>query len=104
MSQLRCHTTDGVLVDRDTVLRTLLEGYVRFVILDDDGVPHSVGAHTPPVHRSGQGSRALPVTPMYLSRLSGRAGRCQTDHGTEWHEHGETCPENGNWSAAVTIG
>jgi len=95
VSQLRCQTTDGVPVDRDTVLRTLLEGYVRFVILNDDGVPIRWGR----ARRMFDGAAkeaVLTLSPRCTyPGCRVRAGRSQIDHLTEWHQHGETCPENG---------
>ena len=98
VSQLRCQTTDGVPVDRDTVLRILLEGYVRFVILDDKDVPMHWGrARRLFTGAAEEAVRTLsPRCTHPGCRV--RAGRCQKDHRTEWHEHGETCPGNGNIS------
>ena len=95
VSQLRCQTTDGVLVDRDTVLRTLLEGYVRFVILGDDGVPIRWGRKRR-LFTGAAKEAVLTLSPRCTHPgCRVRAGRCQIDHLTEWHEQGETCPENG---------
>ena len=53
VSRMRCETGDGVLVDPDHVMRVLLEGYVRFVIHNDRGIPIHWAA-------SGASSRAPP--------------------------------------------
>jgi hypothetical protein len=95
VSRLQCQTTDGVLVDPDTVMRTLLEGYVRFVILGDEGIPIRWGR----TRRLFSGAAKEAVLTL-SSRCTHpgcrvRAGRCQIDHLTEWHDNGETCPENG---------
>lgn len=95
VSQLRCQTTDGVLVDRDTVLRTLLEGHVRFVILGDDGVPIRWG-RTRRLFTGAAKEAVLTLSPRCTyPGCRVRAGRSKIDHLTEWHQHGETCPENG---------
>ena len=96
ISRRRCQTTDGTLVDRDTALRVLLEGYVRFVIHNDEGVPIRWGR----TRRLFTGAARQAVLTL-SSRCTHpgcrvRAGRCQIDHLTEWHEHGETSPDNGN--------
>lgn len=95
VSRLRCETGDGVLVDRDTVMRTLLEGFVRFVVLDDEGVPIRWGRE----RRLFSGAaRDAVLTLSARCTHPGcrvRAGRCQIDHLVEWHQGGETCPGNG---------
>jgi hypothetical protein len=95
VSRLRCETGDGVLVDRDTVLRTLLEGFVRFVVLDDKGVPIRWGRERR-LFSGAAREAVLALSPRCTHPgCRVRAGRCQIDHLTEWHQGGETCPDNG---------
>ncbi len=98
LSRLRCQTTDGVSVDGDTVLRTLLEGYVRFVILDDKGVPIHWGRARRLFTGAAEEAVASLSPRCTYPGCRVRTGRCQTDHLIEWHEHGETCPGNGGVS------
>jgi len=70
VSRLRCETGDGVLVDRDTVMRTLLEGHVRFVILDDKGVPIRWGRERRLFTGAAREACAGALATMYPSRLS----------------------------------
>ena len=95
LSQLRCQTTNGVSVDRDTVLRILLEGHVRFVILGDKGVPIHWGRSRRLFTGAAEEAVATLSPRCTYPGCRVRTGRCQKDHLTEWHEHGETCPENG---------
>jgi len=53
VSQWRCETGDGQVLDPVAVLRAALEGYVRFVVLDDQGVPIRWGRERPVVRGSG---------------------------------------------------
>jgi hypothetical protein len=95
VSRLRCETGDGVLVDRDTVMRTLLEGFVRFVVLDDKGVPIRWGRERR-LFTGAAREAVLALSPRCTHPgCRVRAGRCQIDHLTEWHQGGETCPDNG---------
>jgi hypothetical protein len=91
----RCHTDDGDPVDPHTVLRLMLEHYVRFVILDHAGVPTTWG------HRrrlfTGKARQAV----MSLSTRCThpgcrvRARRSHADHTVEHARGGPTVPANG---------
>ena len=77
------------------MLRTLLEGFVRFVVLDDEGVPIRWGRERRLFTGAARdaGWALSPRCTHPGCRV--RAGRCQIDHLTEWHQGGETCPDNG---------
>ena len=93
--ELRCETDHGQLVDPYTVLKTSLEGHVRFVILNETGIPIRWGRK----RRLFQGAvrdavRTLGYRCIHPGcRVRGR--RCQIDHTIEWHTGGETDPTNG---------
>ena len=95
VGEMRCETSTGELIDPHTVLQTSLEGHVRFVILDDEGVPIHWGRK----RRLFSGAAHEAVRTLgYRCLHPGcrvRAGRCQTDHTVEWSAGGETGPDNG---------
>ena len=91
----RCETGDGILLDPDTIMRQLLEGYVRFVILDDTGIPIQWGR----TRRLFTGAARDAVMSL-SSRCTHpgcriRTGRCRADHLIPWSEGGETVTHNG---------
>jgi hypothetical protein len=91
----RCHTDDGHPVDPNIVLRLMLEHYVRFVILDDAGIPTSWGDK----RRLFTGKARQAV--MSLSTRCThpgcrvRARRSHADHTVEHSRGGPTVPANG---------
>jgi hypothetical protein len=95
VSELRCETDHGELVDPYAVLQASLEGHVRFVILNDTGVPIRWGRK----RRLFRGaSRDAVRTLGYRCFQPGcrtRSRRCEIDHTVEWHSGGETDPSNG---------
>jgi len=95
ISQMRCATGDGMPIDADTALRVLLEGFVRFVIHDDAGVPIHWGRE----RRLFTGaSREAVISLSHRCTHPGcrvPAGRCQADHLVDWQHGGETRPDNG---------
>ena len=95
VGEMRCETSTGELIDPYTVLQASLEGHVRFVILDDEGVPIRWGRK----RRLFSGAAREAVRTLGFRCLHPgcrvRAGRCQTDHTVEWSAGGETGPDNG---------
>jgi hypothetical protein len=95
VSRLRCETGDGVLLDPDTVMQVVLEGFVRFVIHDDEGLPIRWGRE----RRLFTGAAREAV--MSLSHRCTNAGcrvrssRCEADHRIPWSEGGATDADNG---------
>jgi hypothetical protein len=95
ISKMRCDTSDGAPIDPDTALRVILEGLVRFVIHDDEGVPIRWGR----AKRLFTGAAREAV--MSLSHRCTHpgcrvpAGRCQADHLVDWQRGGQTRPDNG---------
>ena len=88
-------TIDGMLLDPVAVLQASLEGYVRFVVLDDDGVPIRWGRE----RRLFQGAARDAV--MMLAPHCTHPGcrvptsRSQADHLQPWAHGGATNPDNG---------
>ncbi len=95
VTKLRCETGDGTLIDPEVALQVLLEGHVRFVIQDDEGIPIHWGRQ----QRLFTGAARDAVMSL-LARCTHpgcvvRAGRSQADHTIEWQHGGETRPDNG---------
>ena len=92
---MRCETDSGELVDPLKVLQASLEASVRFVILDETGVPIKWGRK----RRLFRGAARDAVRMLgYRCIHPGcrvRSRRCQVDHTVEWHSGGETDPGNG---------
>ena len=94
-TQLRCETADGDLIDPHAVLQAALEGYVRFVVLNDEGIPIRWGRQ----RRLFEGAARDAV--MMLSNRCTHPGcrvaatHSEADHLTPWSQLGETEPANG---------
>lgn len=95
VSELNCETTSGELIDPYTVLRASLEGYVRFVILNDTRVPIHWGRKRRLFRGAARNAARMLGYRCLHAGCRVRAGRCQIDHTKEWHTGGETCPDNG---------
>ena len=95
VTEQRCDTASGELIDPYAALQASLAGHVRFVILDVTGLPIHWGRK----RRLFSGAARQAVRSLgYRCIHPGcrvRAGRCQIDHLTEWHSGGETRPDNG---------
>jgi hypothetical protein len=94
-TERRCETASGDPVDPYSVLQHLIEGYVRFVILDDEGVPIRWGRRrrffTGPVREA-----VLAMTTRCTHPGCRRpARRSEVDHATDWSKGGVTNPSNG---------
>lgn len=91
----RCETEHGDPVDPVTALQIALEGHLRFVILDDVGVPIRWGRD----RRLFEGAARDAV--MCLSHRCTHPGcripsrRSQADHTKPWSQGGRTDPGNG---------
>lgn len=94
-TERRCETDAGDPVDPLSVLQHLFEGYVRFVILDDEGVPIRWGR----TRRFFSGPARAAV--MSLSTRCTHPGcrtparRSEADHTDDWSRGGTTDPGNG---------
>lgn len=95
LAQWRCETGDGHLIDPVAVLRASLEQYVRFVVLDDEGVPIHWGRE----RRLFEGAARDAV--MSLACRCTAPGcrvpssRSDADHLQPWSAGGPTNPDNG---------
>jgi hypothetical protein len=96
----RCETEDGAAVHPHDVIRALLHGYVRRVVVDAAGVTVNLG------RLSRLYSGAAREAALILLRTCQHPGcdmpvsRSQVDHNIEWHEGGRTDQRN----AAVRCG
>lgn len=95
ISRRHCETVDGMVINPDAVLQVLLEGYVRFVILDDEGVPIKWGRQ----RRFFEGA-ARDAVLCLMGRCAHpgcrvKASRVEIDHRKPYSEGGATDPDNG---------
>jgi hypothetical protein len=95
VTQLRCETRGGQLVDPRHVLRATLEGYVRFVILDDEGVPIHWGRERRLFTGPARDAVMVLSDRCLHPGCRVRTGRSQADHLKPWSQGGETRPDNG---------
>ena len=90
----RCETEDGAVVHPHDVIRALLHGYVRRVVVDTAGVTVNMG------RLSRLYSGAAREAALILLRTCQHPGcdmpvsRSQVDHNIEWHEGGRTDQSN----------
>ena len=92
----RCETSHGDPVDPRTVLQLALEGYVRFVIHDEQGVPIRWGRRR---RLFPKAARDAVMSQRWRCTHPGcrvRARRSQADHTTDYARGGPTDPGNGN--------
>ncbi len=94
-SQVRCATIDGQVLDPVCVLRAALENWVRFVILDDDGVPIKMGRTRRLFSGAGREAVMLLSSRCTQPGCRVRSSHCEADHLVEWSSGGETDPDNG---------
>jgi hypothetical protein len=95
VTQRRCETGEGVLVGPDTVLQHILEGYVRFVVLDETGVPIRWGRRRR-LFTGAVREAVMSLSPRCTHRgCRIRSGSCEADHLRPWCEGGHTDPTNG---------
>jgi len=93
---LRCETEHGDHIDPKTALQIALEGHIRFVIMNEDGVPITWGRE----RRLFEGAARDAV--MSLSPRCTQPGcrvrsrRSEADHTKRWADGGRTDPNNGN--------
>ncbi len=101
LMQRRCETTDGTPVHPHDVLRAMLDGYVRRVVVDSHGVVTDMGRkqrlYTGPAREAA----------MLLTRTCQHPG-CdlpaqfgQVDHNHEWQHGGTTDQHNANIECAT---
>jgi hypothetical protein len=95
VSRLRCETGDGTLISPDHVMRVLLEGYVRFVIHNDEGVPIHWGRQRRMFEGAARDAVMCLAPRCTHPGCAVRGHRNQSDHLKPWSEGGETSPDNG---------
>lgn len=101
VGQWRCCSDDGTVLDPVAVLQASLEGYVRFIVLGDDGVPIRWGRE----RRLFEGAAREAV--MVLADRCTQPGcrvpssRSEADHLQPWSEGGRTDPDNGGPKCAT---
>ena len=84
-----------MLVNPDHVLRILLEGYVRFVIQNDEGVPIKWG-RLRRLFKGAARDAVLSLSPRCTTPgCRVRSRRCEANHLHEYCEGGSTDPDNG---------
>jgi hypothetical protein len=91
----RCSTQDGQPIDPIRALRASIEGHVRFVITNDEGVPIRWGRE----RRLFTGpARQAVMSLLHRCTFPGcrvPSSKCQADHLDEWATGGLTEPGNG---------
>jgi hypothetical protein len=95
VTRLRCQSGDGVLVDPDTVMRHVLYGHIRFVALDETGIPIKWGRRRR-LFEGAARQAVIALSPRCThTGCRVRAGRSQADHLVRWADGGDTSPDNG---------
>lgn len=95
VTERRCCTTDGDLVDPDHVVRSMLEGYVRFVVHDETGVPIRWGRKRR-LFTGAARDAVMSLSPRCTHPgCRVRASRSEADHTLEHARGGGTDPDNG---------
>lgn len=96
VSEQRCETSSGELVDPYAALQASLEGHVRFVVLNDEGVPIRWGRTRRLFTGAARQAVQMLATRCVHPGCRVRSGRAEIDHRAEWHAGGGTDPENGS--------
>ena len=95
VSQLRCETGDGELINPDRVLQILLEGYVRFAIANDKGIPIHWGRRRR-LFKGAARDAVISLSPRCIhAGCRVRARRTQAGHLHAHARGGRTDPDNG---------
>lgn len=96
LDRLRCETDSGIPVPPEAVFQAMMQGYVRRIVVDDDGVVLDMGR----TRRLFTGAARTAVTLMesHCGHLGCTVSsrHAQIDHMDEWvRDHGRTDVENG---------
>ncbi len=94
-TQVRCATGDGLVVDPVALLRACLENWVRFVIVNDQGVPITMGRTRRLFSGAGREAVMLLSSRCTQPGCRVRSSHCEADHLVEWSSGGMTDPDNG---------
>jgi hypothetical protein len=92
----RCETEHGDPVDPRTVLQLALEGHVRFVINDEQGVPIRWGQRRRLFPKAARDAVMAQSWRCTHPGCRVRARRSHADHTTDYSRGGPTDPANGN--------
>ena len=92
----RCETEHGDPIDPKTALQIALEGHIRFVIMNDEGVPIRWGRERRLFEGAARGAVMLQSHRCTAPGCRVRSRRSQADHTRPWADGGGTDPDNGN--------
>ena len=96
LDRLRCETDSGVPVPPEAVFQAMMQGYVRRVVVDDDGVVLDMGRRRRLF--TGAARTAVKLMESHCGHFGCRVSshHAQIDHMDEWdRDHGPTDVENG---------
>jgi hypothetical protein len=94
-TQVRCATADGHVLDPVAVLQAALENWVRFVVVNDEGVPIKWGRERRLFTGAARQAVMLLSTRCTHPGCRIRSSHCEADHLVEWSSGGFTDPDNG---------
>jgi hypothetical protein len=95
LTDWRCETLDGTLVDPYEALVAALHGHVRRVVFDTAGTVIDLGRRRRLFAGAARDAGKLQSTHCIWPGCSIPTGHCQADHVAEWQHAGETRPGNG---------
>jgi hypothetical protein len=90
----RCETADGAVVHPHDVIRALLHGYVRRVVVDTAGVTVNMGRLSRLYSGAAREAALILLRTCQHPGCDMPASRSQVDHNIEWHEGGRTDQDN----------
>ncbi|HUF97546.1 MAG TPA: DUF222 domain-containing protein, partial [Ilumatobacter sp.] len=94
LERRRCETSDGVPVHPHDVLRALLHGYVRRVVVNSKGVVTDMGRLSRLYTGTAREAALLLLRFCQHPGCDLPASRSQVDHNIEWHQGGRTDQDN----------
>ncbi len=95
LDQWRCETTTGTLVDPVAAVVAALHGHVRRVVFDSAGNVTDLGRRRRLFSGAAREAVQLQASRCIWPDCTIPAGRCQSDHLTDWQHDGPTRPDNG---------
>lgn len=96
VSQRMCRTENGAPVAHDDVLRLLLDGHIRMVVRNDEGVPIRWGRRRRLFDGAARDAVRSLSTRCTHPGCRNPVTRTETDHTLDWSKGGPTDPDNGN--------
>ena len=91
----RCHTSDGVRIPDADALAAMLQGHIRRLVVNDQGVTIDLGRRKRLFTGNARDAVMLRSVRCVWAGCNMPASKCEADHTTPWAHNGETNADSG---------